>query len=162
MSTQSNKRWASADTAAKHMGSSRKTVDRMCADGKLTRYKIGGRVLIDLDELDALITESQPTRTRSNLAGKVADQGVRFVDELPPNGRGSVGGRGSASYDKIRLELLSNRGRWAEVASFPANEGNRATAVANALRRDLRGERYEAVTRRIGDMVHVYARAVEA
>lgn len=111
---------------------------------------------------DALITESQPTRTRSNLASKVADQGVRFVDELPPNGRGSVGGRGSASYDKIRLELLSNRGRWAEVASFPANEGNRATAVANALRRDLRGERYEAVTRRIGDMVHVYARAVEA
>lgn len=58
MSTQSNKRWASADTAAKHAGISRKTVDRMCAAGKLTRYKLGGRVLIDLDELDALIVAS--------------------------------------------------------------------------------------------------------
>ena len=47
--------WASATDAAKHAGISRKTVDRMCAAGKLTRYKLGGRVLVDLDELDALI-----------------------------------------------------------------------------------------------------------
>ena len=96
-------------------------------------------------------------RTYSNLIDEAAATGLKFIDELPPDMRGT-----RAPWDSVRLELLSNRGRWAEVASFPAGERNKAVSVATSLRRTHRGERYEAVTRRIGDMVHVYARAVDA
>jgi excisionase family DNA binding protein len=49
-------RWADSATAAQYIGVTRKTIYNMCADGRLTSYFLGPRILrIDLNEIDRVL-----------------------------------------------------------------------------------------------------------
>lgn len=53
------RRWASRANTAKHLGVDLRTVDRMTADGRLTSYRNGSRVVrFDLNEVDAAMQPS--------------------------------------------------------------------------------------------------------
>lgn len=52
---QTGHRWASLNEAAAYVGLSRRTIEREIAAGHLTRHKLRHRVLVDLNELDALL-----------------------------------------------------------------------------------------------------------
>ncbi|MGV9868093.1 excisionase family DNA-binding protein [Rhodococcus koreensis] len=55
--TSSARRWGSKRVAAKHAGTSVRTIERWIDTGKLTGYRAGPKLVrIDLDELDALFT----------------------------------------------------------------------------------------------------------
>ncbi|GAA1091245.1 hypothetical protein [Tsukamurella spumae] len=62
---------------------SRSTLDRRIAEGKLTKYRIGGvgRVYLDEDELDALFIPDAPL---------VAAKGARPTRAVPEQPRGSA------------------------------------------------------------------------
>lgn len=50
----SARRWASIQGAAKYLGVTDRTVRNMIADGRLTGYRCGGRLVrVDLNEVDA-------------------------------------------------------------------------------------------------------------
>jgi excisionase family DNA binding protein len=59
------RRWASLDAAAEYIGVSPKTLRRRIADGEITGYRIGARLIrVDLAELDAL---ASPIPTRGTI-----------------------------------------------------------------------------------------------
>jgi excisionase family DNA binding protein len=49
------RRWARLNEAAAYVCVSRRTIEREIAAGRLARHKVGRRVLVDLNELDALL-----------------------------------------------------------------------------------------------------------
>ena len=49
-----SRRWATKEEAAVYGRCTTRTLDRRMAEGKLTRFRNGKTVLIDLDELDAM------------------------------------------------------------------------------------------------------------
>lgn len=56
MSAKTGRKFAPLNEAAAHVGCSTKTLRRRIADGTLTGYRFGPRVLrVDLDELDAAL-----------------------------------------------------------------------------------------------------------
>jgi len=51
------RRYATIQSAAEYIGSSDKTIRRLAAQGKITLYRHGRRLVrVDLNELDALLT----------------------------------------------------------------------------------------------------------
>ena len=59
------RRLASIDTAASYMEVSTKTVRRYIAAGRLTGYRLGGRLLrVDLNEVDAMLRPIPTTTGR--------------------------------------------------------------------------------------------------
>ena len=52
------RRWASLKEAAEYIRVHPKTLTRRFSDGSLIRYRVGRRVMVDLDELDDLVTAS--------------------------------------------------------------------------------------------------------
>ena len=54
-STRPHPRYATLPEAVEYCRSSRRSLERRMAEGKLTRYKNGFRVLVDLDEIDSLL-----------------------------------------------------------------------------------------------------------
>jgi excisionase family DNA binding protein len=56
-SSDSNRRWVSLSEAAIYSGVSSRTIRRMIANGKLTGYQSGSRLIrIDLNDLDTVFT----------------------------------------------------------------------------------------------------------
>jgi excisionase family DNA binding protein len=56
---QRGRRWASYRTAAEYVGVTAETIGNMVADGRLTAYRCGPRIVrVDLDELDAAMVPS--------------------------------------------------------------------------------------------------------
>lgn len=54
-----NPRWAAEDAAAQHVGVSVKTLKRWRAQGLVTAYRFGARLIrYDLNELDAMPTNA--------------------------------------------------------------------------------------------------------
>lgn len=51
-------RYATLEEAISYCRSSRRTMERRLAEGKLTRFKNGARVLVDLNEVDAFLRGS--------------------------------------------------------------------------------------------------------
>ncbi len=50
------RRWGGLTLAAKYIGVSEKTIRRMIAEGQITGYRMGKRLIrVDLDELDELM-----------------------------------------------------------------------------------------------------------
>ena len=61
------RRLASISIAADYAGVCTKTIRRRIADGTLTSYRLGSRIIrVDLDELDRLLTGSAVTAGRGN------------------------------------------------------------------------------------------------
>ena len=56
--THRNRRWATLKDAADYISVHPKTLTRKFSDGTLIRYRIGRRVMVDLDELDSLMLAS--------------------------------------------------------------------------------------------------------
>ena len=58
------RRWATLQDAAAYVCCHPKTITRRFNDGTLNRYRMGRRILVDLDELDAVMesTASQLSR----------------------------------------------------------------------------------------------------
>ncbi|MBK7822064.1 MAG: DNA-binding protein [Tessaracoccus sp.] len=54
----SARRWASLKEAAEYISVHPKTLTRRFSDGSLIRYRMGRRVMVDLDELDELVLAS--------------------------------------------------------------------------------------------------------
>ena len=54
-STRPHPRYATLPEAVEYCRSSRRSLERRMAEGKLTRYKNGFRVLVDLNEIDSLL-----------------------------------------------------------------------------------------------------------
>ncbi len=52
------RRWASLKEAAEYMSVHPKTITRKFSEGALIRYRLGRRVMVDLDELDELVLSS--------------------------------------------------------------------------------------------------------
>lgn len=52
------RRWASLKEAAEYISVHPKTLTRRFSDGSLIRYRVGRRVMVDLDELDDLVAAS--------------------------------------------------------------------------------------------------------
>lgn len=52
------RRWASLKEAAEYIRVHPKTLTRRFSDGSLIRYRVGRRVMVDLDELDDLVAAS--------------------------------------------------------------------------------------------------------
>lgn len=52
------RRWASLKEAAEYISVHPKTLTRRFSDGSLIRYRVGRRVMVDLDELDELVVAS--------------------------------------------------------------------------------------------------------
>lgn len=52
------RRWASLNEAAEYIRVHPKTLTRRFSDGSLIRYRVGRRVMVDLDELDELVVTS--------------------------------------------------------------------------------------------------------
>lgn len=48
-------RYATLAEAVEYCRSSRRSLERRISEGKLTRYKNGFRVLVDLNEIDAML-----------------------------------------------------------------------------------------------------------
>ncbi len=48
-------RYATLPEAVEYCRSSRRTLERRLSEGKLTRFNNGARVLVDLNEIDALL-----------------------------------------------------------------------------------------------------------
>ncbi|HMQ64963.1 MAG TPA: DNA-binding protein [Arachnia sp.] len=53
--TKTHPRYATLSEAVEYCRSSRRSLERRIAEGKLTRYKNGFRVLVDLNEIDSLL-----------------------------------------------------------------------------------------------------------
>lgn len=53
-------RYATLPEAMEYCRSSRSSLERRLAEGRLTRYKNGYRVLVDLNEIDALLRGERP------------------------------------------------------------------------------------------------------
>jgi len=53
--TKPHPRYATLLEAVEYCRSSRRSLERRMAEGKLTRYKNGFRVLVDLNEIDLLL-----------------------------------------------------------------------------------------------------------
>ncbi len=51
-------RYATLSEAVEYCRSSRRTLERRLSEGKLTRFNNGARVLLDLNETDALLRDS--------------------------------------------------------------------------------------------------------
>ncbi|MCC2592472.1 excisionase family DNA-binding protein [Tessaracoccus sp. OS52] len=60
-----SRRWATLKEAAQYVCCHPKTITRRFSDGTLSRYRMGRRVLVDLDELDAVM-ESSAVRLTMN------------------------------------------------------------------------------------------------
>lgn len=58
MSKAGARRWASLKEAAEYISVHPKTLTRRFSDGSLIRYRVGRRVMVDLDELDELVVAS--------------------------------------------------------------------------------------------------------
>lgn len=54
----SARRWASLKEAAEYISVHPKTLTRRFSDGSLIRYRMGRRVMVDLDELDEFVLAS--------------------------------------------------------------------------------------------------------
>lgn len=54
-STKAPPRYATLPEAVEYCRSSRRSLERRMAEGKLTRYRNGFRVLVDLNEIDSLL-----------------------------------------------------------------------------------------------------------
>ena len=54
-STRTHPRYATLPEAVEYCRSSRRSLERRIAEGKLTRFKNGFRVLVDLNEIDSLL-----------------------------------------------------------------------------------------------------------
>ena len=54
-STRTHPRYATLPEAVEYCRSSRRSLERRLAEGKLTRFKNGFRVLVDLNEIDSLL-----------------------------------------------------------------------------------------------------------
>lgn len=54
-STKARPRYATLPEAVEYCRSSRRSLERRMSEGKLTRYKNGFRVLVDLNEIDSLL-----------------------------------------------------------------------------------------------------------
>ncbi|TRY19441.1 helix-turn-helix domain-containing protein [Tessaracoccus rhinocerotis] len=52
------RRWATLHQAATYLNCHPKTISRRLTDGTLSRYRIGRRLLVDLDEVDAVLETS--------------------------------------------------------------------------------------------------------
>lgn len=57
-STAGARRWASLKEAAEYISVHPKTLTRRFSDGSLIRYRVGRRVMVDLDEVDELVVAS--------------------------------------------------------------------------------------------------------
>lgn len=55
---QRNRRWATLREAANYVGVHPKTLTRKFNDGTLIRYRMGGLIMVDLDELDDVLIAS--------------------------------------------------------------------------------------------------------
>ena len=53
--TPHTRRWATLNDGAKYVGCTRRTLDRRIAEGKLRRYRNGGKVMVDLNDIDAML-----------------------------------------------------------------------------------------------------------
>ncbi len=53
-------RYATLAEAIEYCRSSRRSLERRLAEGKLTRYKNGYRVIVDLNEIDSLLRGERP------------------------------------------------------------------------------------------------------
>lgn len=63
------RRPASIAEAAEHIGTSERTVRRYIADGRLTGYRVGPRLIrVDLDELDNLLRPIPTASTADRIA----------------------------------------------------------------------------------------------
>lgn len=81
---------------------------------------------------------------------------MRFVDELPPAGRGVT----KNHVAELRAALAEQPGRWAEVQRFgPEHENGQKAAYQRATY--LRSKGLEAAARREGEDHIVYARVVQ-
>lgn len=52
------RRWASLKDAAEYISVHPKTITRKFSEGSLIRYRVGRRIMVDLDELDQLVLAS--------------------------------------------------------------------------------------------------------
>ena len=87
------KRFASVQIGAQYSGLSEKTLRRYIADGRLTGYRLGARLLrIDLNELDALF-KVIPT--------------ARAVERMPPDKVRPPGGQPRGAEEKAPAGGLS-------------------------------------------------------
>lgn len=57
-------RYATLPEAVEYCRSSRRSLERRIAEGRLTRFKNGFRVLVDLNEIDSLLRGERRSRGR--------------------------------------------------------------------------------------------------
>jgi len=56
----SERRWATREQAAQHIGVHPNTIDRWRAEGRITGYRAGERLVrFDLNEIDAMVSAGQ-------------------------------------------------------------------------------------------------------
>lgn len=60
----SARRWATLHDAAKYVSCHPRTITRRFGDGTLSRYRMGRKVMVDLDELDAALAATSFTMPR--------------------------------------------------------------------------------------------------
>lgn len=70
-STKGARRWATLDQAAAYLNCHRKTISRRLTDGTLSRYRMGRRLLVDLDEVDAVLEANCYRARRTRRPGRL-------------------------------------------------------------------------------------------
>lgn len=67
----SERRWATKDQAAQHVGVHPNTIDRWRADGRIRTYRAGPRLVrFDLNELDSMLSSSTTATTTAEAAAQ--------------------------------------------------------------------------------------------
>ena len=84
-STRQNPRYATLVEAVEYCRSSRRSLERRIAEGKLTRYKNGFRVLVDLNEIDSLLRGDlrQSVRPTGGPGRRIAARRGRVHEDDP-------------------------------------------------------------------------------
>lgn len=77
------RRWATLQAAAAYIGCHPKTLTRRFGDGTLVRYRMGRRILVDLDELDAVMEATAYRAPGSRRNDKRSAFSIRGVNTEP-------------------------------------------------------------------------------
>lgn len=76
------RRWATLSQAAAYLNCHPKTISRRLTDGTLSRYRIGRRLLVDLDEVDAVL---ETTSYRAPHAHRLRRGGIDRFKSCQPD-----------------------------------------------------------------------------
>lgn len=80
------RRYVKSHEAAAYIGVTPRTIRKMVADGRITAYRNGSRILrVDLNELDAAMTRvRRPQPAAETLETRAAEYIRKLLDQAPP------------------------------------------------------------------------------